>query len=47
MLRDKIKTNIYFDEFIHYEERRIEKFLLLIEKVIEERGKDDKGLKNG
>lgn len=47
MLRDTIKTNIYFDEFIHYEERRIEKFLLLIEKVIEERGKDDKGLKNG
>ncbi|KSU86513.1 hypothetical protein A2U94_12390 [Bacillus sp. VT 712] len=47
MLRDKIKTSIYFEEFIDYEERRIEKFSLLIKKVIEEKGKDDKGLKNG
>ncbi|EOP23545.1 MULTISPECIES: PoNe immunity protein domain-containing protein [Bacillus] len=47
MLRDKIKNDIYFNKFINYEEKRIEKFLLLVEKVIEERGKDDKGVKNG
>jgi hypothetical protein len=47
MLRDKIKTDTYFNEFISYEERRIEKFLLLVKKVIKERGKDDKGVKNG
>ena len=47
MLRDKIKNDIYFNEFIDYEEKRIEKFLILVEKVIGERGKGDKGVKNG
>ncbi|YCA45502.1 PoNi-like cognate immunity protein [Bacillus sp. JZ8] len=47
MLRDKIKTDTYFNEFISYEEKRIEKFLLLVKKVIQERGKDDRGVKNG
>ncbi|OFD68794.1 hypothetical protein [Bacillus mycoides] len=42
-----MKEWYYFNEFINYEEKRIEKFLLLVEKVIEERGKDDKGVKNG
>lgn len=47
ILRDNRKDEKYFEELIHRTENDIEIFESLIYQVIDERGKDDEGVKNG
>lgn len=44
-MRDKIKQEQYFSGFIAYENSRIEKYMVLRKKVVEQRGETDKGVK--
>lgn len=47
MVRDNIKDELYFNEFICKTENSINKFEGLISKVIKEKGIEDVGVKNG
>src|SRR5690606_22596238 len=47
MIRDPLKDDAYFDQYIKVENETIEEFKELLEQVISERGIDDKGAQNG
>ncbi|KZE38938.1 hypothetical protein AV656_08545 [Bhargavaea cecembensis] len=47
MIRDPLKDETYFDQYIKDENKSIEEFKELIDQVISERGINDKGSRNG
>lgn len=47
MIRDPLKDEIYFEQYIKDENETIEEFKELLEKVISEREINDKGAQNG
>ncbi|CAM4030715.1 DUF1911 domain-containing protein [Listeria booriae] len=44
-MRDKIKQKTYFKAYLENEDRKIEKYKMMANKVREERGEDDEGLR--
>lgn len=46
-MRDSVKSHDYFNKYLEYEYARIEKFELVVNKVMSERGEADRGVQSG
>lgn len=47
MIRDKLKDLKYFEFYLEFENESIQEFSVDLERLIQERGEEDKGVKNG